>query len=59
VYTFGYDLNDQPITASLPNTMTTGAGYDGNQRLVTTTLQGPLGVGVPLTSSSQDSDALE
>jgi YD repeat-containing protein len=49
--TFGYDPNDQPITASLPNTVTSAAGFDGNQRLITTTLQGPLGVSAPLTSS--------
>ncbi len=49
--TFGYDPTDAPITSSLPNTVATGTGYDGKQRLITTTLSGPAGVGTPLTNS--------
>jgi len=49
--TFGYDLNDRPITAGLPNTVTTGTGYAAAGRLITATLLGPAAVSSPLTSS--------
>ncbi len=57
---WGYNLNDLPVTATLPggSGITEGLGYDPSSRLVTTTLSGPavLTLGNTHAGANQDVD---
>ncbi len=48
----GYNLNDLPITMTLPGGITEGQGYDASSRLVTTTLSGPASLPATTTLNS-------
>jgi len=48
----GYNLNDLPVTMTLPGGVAEGQGYDASSRLVTTTLSGPASLPTTTTLNS-------
>ncbi len=55
---WGYNLNDLPVTLTVPGGVQGALGYDPSSRLVTTTLSGPavITLGNTHTGASQDTD---